>query len=53
LRKWVLLQFFFFGFLRIICNLGFFLAFGGALNLALATKCGVYFDEVGVEFMMY
>jgi len=50
LRKWVLLRFCFFG---IICNLGFFLGFGGALDLALAIKCGVDFDEVGVEFMMH
>jgi oligosaccharyltransferase complex subunit beta len=30
-----------------------FLGFGGALDIALATKCGVDFDEVGVKFMMY
>jgi hypothetical protein len=53
LRKWVLLRFCFFCFLGIICNLGFFLGFGGALDLVLATKCGVDFDKVGVEFMMY
>jgi hypothetical protein len=33
--------------------LGFFLGFGGALDLVLATKCGDDFDKVGVEFMMY
>jgi len=33
--------------------LGFFLGFGGALDLALAIECGVDFDEVGVEFMMH
>jgi oligosaccharyltransferase complex subunit beta len=53
LRKWVLLRFCFFSFLGIICNLGFFLGFGGALDLALATACGVDFNEAGVEFMMH
>jgi len=46
-------DFVFFCFLGIICNLGFFLGFGGALDLVLATKCGDDFDKVGVEFMMY
>jgi oligosaccharyltransferase complex subunit beta len=33
--------------------LGFFLGFGGALDLALATVCGVDFDDADVEFMMH
>jgi oligosaccharyltransferase complex subunit beta len=49
----VLLRFCCFSFLGIICNLGFFLGFGGALDLALATACGVDFNEAGVEFMMH
>ena len=33
--------------------MGFFLGFGGALDLALATGCGVDFDDADVEFMMH